>query len=215
MKKFPLILIGGGGHCRSCIDVIRLEDKYSIEGILDPKETPGQQVDGYVILGNDDLIEELVKKDYHFLITVGQIKSAEIRVKIFGRIVRHNAKIATVISPKAYVSSNAKVGMGTIVLHGAIINAGAVVGQNCIINSLSLIEHDTKVGNHTHISTGALINGGCSIGNNTFIGSGSVIANNVNVTDHIVIGAGSLVLKDIVHPGVYGGSPAKRIKDEQ
>ena len=78
-----------------------------------------------------------------------------------------------------------------------------------------MIEHDTKVGNHTHISTGALVNGGCSLGNNTFIGSGSVISNNVNVADHIVIGAGSLVLNDLVQPGVYAGSPAKRIKDEQ
>ena len=190
MKKLPLILIGGGGHCRSCIDVIELEGTYSIEGILDPKETSGQKLDGYTVLGNDDLIEELVKKDYHFLITVGQIRSAGMRVKIFGRLMQHNANFAIVISPKAHVSPNAKVGKGTIVLHGAIINAGAVVGQNCIINSLSLIEHDANVGNHTHISTGALINGGCFIGNNTFIGSGSVIANNVNVIDHIVIGNG-------------------------
>ena len=52
-------------------------------------------------------------------------------------------------------------------------------------------------------------------GDNTFIGSGSVIANNVNIADNIIIGAGSLVLNDLVQPGVYAGSPAKRIKDEQ
>ena len=144
MKKLPLILIGGGGHCRSCIDVIKLEDKYSIEGILDANESPGQQVDGYVILGNDNLIEELVHKEYHFLITVGQIKSAEIRLKLFEKLQQHNAILATVVSPKANISPDAKIGKGTIVLHGVVINAGAVIGLNCIINSLSLIEHDTK-----------------------------------------------------------------------
>ena len=33
-----LILLGGGGHCKSCIDVIEQESKYTIEGILDKKE---------------------------------------------------------------------------------------------------------------------------------------------------------------------------------
>ena len=214
MNKLPLILIGGGGHCRSCIDVINLEGKYSIEGILDTKETPGQQVEGYKVLGTDELIEKLVKKDYHFLITIGQIKSAGLRVKIFERLQKQKAKLATVISPKAHISTNVTIGAGTIVLHGAIVNAGAVVGQNNIINSLSLIEHDAVIGNHTHISTGALINGGCSIGDHTFIGSGSVIANNILVGDKVVIGAGSLVLNDIKEPGVYAGSLAKKLKNE-
>lgn len=214
MNKLPLILIGGGGHCRSCIDVIDLEGRYSIKGILDAKETPGQQIDGYPILGNDELVEDLVRKGNHFLITIGQIKSSKIRSALFEKLKRHNAKLATIISPKAYISPHATVGAGTIVLHGAIINAGAVVGQNNIINSLSLIEHDAIVGNHTHISTGALVNGGCSIGDHTFIGSGSVIANNITVGDKIVVGAGSLVLSDIAEPGVYAGSPVKKLKDE-
>ena len=214
MKKLPLILIGGGGHCRSCIDVIRLEDRYAIEGILDAKEPPGQQVENYKVLGNDDLIEELIKKDYHFLITIGQIKSSGLRMKLFERLQKQNAKLATVISPKAYISPNATIGVGTIVLHGTLINAGAVVGQNCIINSLSLIEHDALVGNHTHISTGALVNGGCTVGDHTFIGSGSVIANTIKVGNNVVIGAGSFVLNDITEPGVYAGSPAKKIKNE-
>ena len=35
MKK--IILIGGGGHCKSCIDVIESEKKYTIKGILEKK----------------------------------------------------------------------------------------------------------------------------------------------------------------------------------
>ena len=36
--KEKLILIGGGGHCKSCIDVIEQENKYEIAGIVDLKE---------------------------------------------------------------------------------------------------------------------------------------------------------------------------------
>lgn len=211
MNKLPLILIGGGGHCRSCIDVIELEARYSIEGILD-KEKVGQQVYGYTILGNDELIDEFAAKKYHFLITVGQIKSAEIRIRIFEQIEKCDAILATVISLKAYVSPNAKLGAGTIVLHGSVINAGASIGANNIINSMSLIEHDVKVGNHVHVSTGAILNGACSVGDKTFIGSGSVIANNIRIGDSIIIGSGSVVINDIMEPGIYAGNPCKKIK---
>lgn len=209
-----IILIGGGGHCRSCIDVITQENKYVIEGILDSDGQPGQQVDGYPILGDDGLFDMYIKMGCHFLITVGQIKSAGIRQKLFDELKQKGAILATVISPKAHVSSNASIEPGSIVMHGAIINAGASIGQNVIINSLSLVEHDAKVGNHTHISTGALLNGSCVIGNRTFIGSGSVIVNNINIGDNIVVGAGTLVIKNISEPGRYAGNPIKMIKSE-
>ncbi len=31
--------MGGGGHCKSCIDVIEQEGKYKIAGIVDAKES--------------------------------------------------------------------------------------------------------------------------------------------------------------------------------
>jgi len=34
-----LILIGAGGHCRSCIDVIEAEKKYKIIGLIDKNKS--------------------------------------------------------------------------------------------------------------------------------------------------------------------------------
>ena len=53
-SKEDLILIGGGGHCKSCIDVIELEDKYRIAGIVDLPEKLGQFLMGYSYLAVDD-----------------------------------------------------------------------------------------------------------------------------------------------------------------
>lgn len=211
MKKLPLILIGGGGHCRSCIDVIEWEDKYTIQGIVDANEKPGIMISGYPVLGDDTLLPKLIAEGNFFLITIGQIKSAATRVKLFEQLKSAGAKLATIISPRAHISSRAKLEEGTIVLHRAVVNADATIGRNTIINSLSLIEHDAIIGDHVHISTGALINGGCSVGNETFIGSGTVIANNIAVGNNVIIGAGSVVVNDIEMAGTYIGSPVKRI----
>lgn len=211
MSKLPLILIGGGGHCRSCIDVIEQEGKYAIQGIVDANLEKDEKVVSYPVIGNDEVMEALVKQGYFFLITIGQIKSAAIRVKLFNTLKAAGANLATIISPRAYVSSTAEIKEGTIVLHGAVVNAAAKIGHNVIINSMSLIEHDAHIGSHVHISTGALVNGGCLVGDGTFVGSGTVVAQGVNVGSNIIIGAGSLVIKNIETPGIYAGGPVKKI----
>jgi sugar O-acyltransferase (sialic acid O-acetyltransferase NeuD family) len=200
-----LILLGGGGHCRSCIDVIEAEGKYEITGILDIPEKIGTEISGYTIIDTDINIEKHVSPETYFLITVGQIKSSKIREKLFKLLQEHNAKIASIISPLAYVSKNAEVGNGSIIMHYALVNAGAYIGKNCIINTKSLIEHEAVIGNHCHISTGAIANGGAIIGSGTFLGSNAVTKQNVEIGEHCVIGAGVAVYKNIKSDSVYVG----------
>ena len=172
MRK--LILLGGGGHCKSCIDVIEQEGKYEIAGILDDKELLGQKILDYKFIGTDDDIGKFVKEDYLFLITVGQVKTVSIRKKIFSLLKKNSAQMATVVSPRAYVSKYANIGEGTIIMHDALVNTSATVGANCIINTKALIEHDTIIENFCHISTSAVINGGVRVKEGTFFGSNAV-----------------------------------------
>jgi sugar O-acyltransferase (sialic acid O-acetyltransferase NeuD family) len=211
MKK-PLLLIGGGGHCRSCIDVIEAEGKYTIEGICDTPDKIGTSILGYPIIAKDDELEAYINKGFYFLITIGQIKSSHIRKKIYRYLKERNALLATVVSPSARVSRHASLGAGTIVMHGAFVNAGAVVGNNVILNTNCLVEHDTIVGNHVHVSTHAILNGGVVVAEDTFIGSNTVVVQGVKIGKSIIVGAGSVVVKDITVEGIYIGVPVRKVK---
>ena len=169
-----LILLGGGGHCKSCIDVIEQEGNYAIAGILDTEELLGQKVLGYDFIGTDDDIKKFANEGYAFLITVGQIRTSSIRKKLFSLLSKNSAVIATIISPRAYVSKHANVGKGTIIMHDALVNASASIGENCIINTKALIEHDAVIEDFCHISTSAVINGGVTVKEGTFFGSNAV-----------------------------------------
>lgn len=208
MNKPAIILIGGGGHCKSCIDVIEHENKYAIAGIVDVKEKVGQTVLGYPVIGTDDELSEIAKKYDNFLITVGQLKNPELRIKLFKEIKSLSKNLPLIVSPSAYVSKHATLGEGTIVMNGATLNASSSIGKNCIINTKALVEHDTSVGNHCHISTSSTVNGECKIGNNVFIGSKSVLVQEVKIEDNTFIGAGSVVIKNL-SAGNYFGNPAK------
>lgn len=188
-----LILLGGGGHCKSCIDVIEQEGQYVIAGILDNEKLVGQKVLGYDVIGTDADINKFIDKGYTFLITVGQIKTSTIRKKLFSLLYKSSAQIATVISPRAYVSKHADVGQGTIIMHDALVNAGALIGENCIINTKALIEHDAIIEDFCHISTSAVINGGGTVKEGTFFGSNAVSKEYVVTDTDDFIKAGSVV----------------------
>ncbi|MCK4527553.1 acetyltransferase [candidate division WOR-3 bacterium] len=195
--KEKIILIGGGGHCKSCIDVIEQEGKYQIAGIVDVSEKLHQKVLGYEIIATDDDLPQLAHEYENFLITLGQIKSPEKRIRIFQTLKESGAKLPVIISPLAYVSKHAEIGDGTIIMHQALINAGAKIGKNCIVNTKVLIEHDAIIGDHCHIATGAIINGGVRVGSGTFFGSNAVCKEYIEIGENAVIGCGAKITKNI------------------
>jgi sugar O-acyltransferase (sialic acid O-acetyltransferase NeuD family) len=189
--KPKLILIGGGGHCKSCIDVIEQENKFSIAGVVDVN-TSIRDLLGYRLLGNDgDLAKLRLSYDYA-LITIGQITTPATRVQLFDYAKSLGFKLPVVISPRAYVSKNAKIGSGVIIMHDALINSGVIVGDNCIINTKSLIEHDAVIENNCHISTAAIINGGAIVKQGSFVGSNAVVRESAKTNVKDFIKAGSL-----------------------
>ena len=203
MEKRKIILVGGGGHCKSCIDVIERENKFLIAGILDKESLTGEKILGYPILGSDELIEKLAKENYCFLITVGQIKSPAIRKKIYKTIKKVGGELPVIISPHAIISKYSTLQEGTIVMHNAIVNVATTIGKCCILNSASLVEHDCEIGDFCHISTNTTVNGSVVIGDSCFIGSKVVINNNLNIIGSVIVPSGSRVAVSIDTVGVF------------
>jgi len=188
----PLILVGGGGHCRAVIDVIEAQEAYEIVGILDKQTAVGAEVAGYPVVGDDSALAEWARKGVWFLVTVGQVGPAGTRRRLFEAVRVYTDRFATVISPLAYVSGRATIARGCVVMHHALVNAGAVVGCNAIVNSKALVEHDAVIQKHVHVATGALVNGGALVGEGSFVGSGAVVVQAARVPPETFVKAGSV-----------------------
>ena len=67
MKK-KIILIGAGGHCKACIDVIELENKFKIVGLIDKKKN---FINHYKTIGSDKALKKI------------KIKNALVKLKIY------------------------------------------------------------------------------------------------------------------------------------
>lgn len=198
-----LILIGNGGHCRSCIEVIESSGKFKIKGIIVQPKDLSKDFMNYKVLGNDDNLIKCFGKDDFALICIGQIQSSDKRTKYFNLLNQKRILMATLKSKFSIISNHALVGRGSAIMHNVIVNAGAKVGENCILNTNSLIEHDAIIGSHCHISTGVIINGSVQIGNGCFLGSGSIVREGVKIGDKSVISAGQIVMKDLPSESIF------------
>ena len=197
MLNNDLVLIGAGGHARSCIDVIEQDGKFRIAGLVGVGEEVDSRILNYEVMSTDAGLDELAARFQYALITLGQINSPVERMRLFDLSVKAGFVFPTIIAPSAYVSPHATIGEGTIIMHGAIINPGVVVGRNCIINSRALIEHGSQVADHCHVSTGAILNGNTSLGIGSFIGSGATIKEGVSIGARSLVGMGLSVRHDL------------------
>lgn len=196
MTKESILLVGAGGHARACIDVIEQEGRFVVSGLLGLSHEVGSMILGYSVLGTDADLPAVLGDHANALITVGQIKTPELRIRLFDVLQQSGCGLPAIVSPRAYVSRHSVLGAGTIVMHGAVVNAGAAVGRNCIVNSQSLIEHDVVIADHCHIATAAAINSGVHIGSGTFVGSNASVRQSVKIGERCVIGMGQYVVAD-------------------
>ena len=93
-----IILLGNGGHCKSCIDVIENSDEFSVKGVISKNSHNQGTFMDYEILGNDDNITDFFNKDDYGLVAIGQIKSAKRRVLLFNILTKYNINLAIVLS---------------------------------------------------------------------------------------------------------------------
>lgn len=191
-----ILLIGAGGHARSCIDVIEAAG-FNIVGLVGRSDEIGNCVLGYPVLGGDAELPALRARAALALIVIGQLDDPAPRLAAVAAARAAGYAFPAVVSPHARASRHASVGEGSIVMHGAIVNAAARVGCHCIVNSQALIEHDALLGDFSHLSTRALLNGGVRVGERSFVGSGSVVRQGLVIGSDCFVAMGSVVRDDL------------------
>jgi len=204
-----LVLIGGGGHCKAVIDVVEMTGEWRIAGIVERPGSPIREVMGYPVIGYDDKLQALAERFPYALVTVGQIKSPDIRERLFTSALQSGFEMATIVSPLARVARSAVVKAGTVVMHFALVGPDAQIGVNTIINTRALVEHDAVVGDHCHIATTAVLNGNVIVGDYCMIGSGSICREGISIGDRCLVGMGTVVRKLVPQGTLFVGEKSQ------
>ena len=124
-----------------------------------------------------------------------------------------NTKFFTHIHPSAQIhGDDVIIGEGGIICAGTIITTNVKIGKHCHLNLITTIGHDNVIGDYFTTAPGVQISGNCVIGDRVYFGTRSCNRQKTKICDDVTIGLNSGVINNITEPGVYVGTPAKKIK---
>jgi sugar O-acyltransferase (sialic acid O-acetyltransferase NeuD family) len=207
-----IVVVGGGGHAKVVIGILRKLKRHRILGYTDLKDNGA--VVGAPYLGSDRELATLAvgPGNLNAVLALGQVGLGKPRYELWTRLHSPALSFPLIVSPDAIVNEGTSGGEGAVVMDGAVINTGAVIGRGAIVNTNSTIEHDVVLADWVHVAPGATISGGVAVGRFSMIGAGATVIEGIKIADGCIVGAGATVVHDLTEPGVYVGCPARRIR---
>jgi len=206
-----IVILGGGGHAKVVISMLRQCRTYTIAGYVDPEDRG--DVDGVRYLGTDDELAAAMRSQAIALaaLGIGHPRDAGRRRRAYAAASALGLRFPSVIHPAAVVAEDADVAEGSAVMAGAVVQPGTRVDRCAIVNTHATVDHDCRLGEFSHIASGATVCGGAVVAAGALVGAGAVVLPGCRIADGCVIGAGAVVRTDCTLPGTYVGMPARRI----
>lgn len=209
-----ILLIGGGGHCKSVLDSLLELNEYKEIGIVEKKENLGKSVMGVPVVGCDDDLPTFFRDGYEYaFVTVGSIGNPTLRIKLFNLLSEIGYQIPAIIDDSAKVSKHAIIEQGVFIGKRTIINAGALIQKGAIINSGSIVEHDCQIGAFSHIAPGAVLGGEVVVRESSHVGSNAAVKQQIHIGSNSIIGMGSVVVQNIGSNVMAYGNPCREVKE--
>jgi sugar O-acyltransferase (sialic acid O-acetyltransferase NeuD family) len=210
-----ILLVGGGGHCKSVLDSLLKSTHYSDIGIIDKRDNIGKKILNVPIIGCDEELPMLYQEGFKdAFVTVGSIGNPKLRIKLFYYLEKIGFNIPNIIDLTAIISDHAKFEKGIYIGKNVVINAGTFIQKGAIINTSTIIEHDCVIEEFSHIAPGTVLCGEVRVGENTHIGAKSVIRQQIMIGTNTIIGMGSTVITNIGNDVVAYGNPCKEVKSK-
>ncbi|WP_339060489.1 acetyltransferase [Tepidibacillus marianensis] len=207
--NYPIIVIGGGGHAKVLIEILRLQSAY-ILGITLPNHNQNTRF-GLNVIGNDNEVLKYDPKEIRLVNGIGSIGDTRKRQELYEYFKSKGYIFANVIHPLSILSNEIELSEGIQIMAGSIIQPGTRIGENTIVNTKVSIDHDCEVGSHVHFAPGVTLSGRIKVENGVHIGTGATVIQGVTLGKNSVIGAGAVVIRDVPKEVVVVGVPAKEV----
>lgn len=205
-----IVVVGGGGHAKVCIELLERIGTHRIVGVVDPKLMRDTVFRGYPVLGSDDVLPQLRRDGVvAACVGIGGAPNLLPRRRITEQALALGFDVPTLIHPSAIVARDVALALGAQVMAGVILQPGAAIGAHTIINTGATIDHDSVIGAYGHVCPGVTISGGCTVGDGAFIGVGARVIHGIRVGTDAIIAAGAVVIRDVLDGATVMGVPAR------
>jgi sugar O-acyltransferase (sialic acid O-acetyltransferase NeuD family) len=188
-----LVILGAGGHGKAVAEAAELSGDWTEIVFMDDNHPVQTQSGAWRIVGTTRELGQLAGACAAAIVAVGNQHVREHLSQSLGAL---GIPLATIVHPKAYVSSHAVVGPGSAIMAGAIVGTGATLGCGVIVNANATVDHDAALGDFAHLGVGVQLAGGVVIGARAWLQAGSCAGYRVNVAPGAIVKPGSSLSAD-------------------
>jgi len=160
---------------------------------------------------NDDNIYPLSSFDpsiYEALVVIGDPNA---RKNIVERLPKSTKYFSFIHNSVQILGNDVFIEDGSIICAGCILTTNIKIGSHAHLNLHTTIGHDCEIGDYFTTAPGVKVSGNCKIQECVYIGTNASIKEKISINSFVTIGLNAGVVKNITEPGIYVGTPSKRI----
>lgn len=193
-----VMIWGGGGHAKVCIEIFKVAYGRLPYGIIDAHLPIGTRVLGVPVIGRESALELLRDRGVrNAVLGIGAVLAHGSRSTMLARLRKAGYRLPNLIHPKAAIDESVRLGEGNVVFANATVSADVVIGDGCILNSGSVVSHDCCLGSNVHLAPGALLAGAVKVGDDTLIGMAATVFLKTTIGRGVRINNGASVEGDV------------------
>jgi len=202
-----IVIVGGGGHAKMCIDLLRQTKEYEILGIIDDNLEVGAAILDVKVIGGNDSVSKLVTLGVKYAVNgVGAISNPKLRGKIHTDLTNVGFVLPNLVHPASNVEPSVSMGDGNQIMIGAVVGSEVKIGNGCIVNSGAIISHECILRDNCHVAPGAVLAGSVDVGDSSVIGMGATVYLGLTIGRDAMIFNGVNVLKNIPEGTIVNGN---------
>lgn len=202
-----LVIYGTGSISEIVYDYFTNESDYEVVAFTLERKVLGGQgsrfFQGLPVIPFEIIEAHYPPQNYEMFVAIGYLKLNHVRARIYKETKDKQYKLATFISPHAYIGRNVKIGDNCFIMEHNNLQYGVEIGNNVFIWASNHIGHHTKIRDHVFLASQIVVSGNCDIGKYSFIGSGASFADNIKVGKNCLIGIGVPVSRSLEDDTLY------------
>lgn len=201
----PWYIYGAGGLGLETIDILnhalRVGHLSDFTGVFIEDDASRDTVEGFPIVALEDCAAGAP-----VTIAVGE---PAVRRILAEKSEAAGLKLASLLSPDAFISPMARIEPGVIVAPKCSVQARASIARNAAVNTMAIVGHDVAVSEGAVISSMVNLGGAVQVGAESFVGMSAAIKEGLTIGARSIVGMGSVVYKDVPDDVIALGNPAR------
>ncbi|MFV0226385.1 acetyltransferase [Empedobacter falsenii] len=201
-----IYIIGASGFAKEVYSLITVEKLFKVIGFIDikPKNESIVINNNNIPIIDEEYFLENYPKDSNVVIGIGDPKIISFIFSLY-----KDYSFPNIISDKANLGLDIKIGKGNIVTQNVIMTTNIEIGDGNIFNLSTTIGHDTLIGSYNVFNPSVNISGGIKINDSNLFGVGSIVLQYLEIGSNNIIGGASLVTKSVENEKLIIGVPGK------